>query len=285
MSLRGIAKDTLQIIDAGGYVAPSGRRVSLQPALQAAVAGSRTWTPEALTALLPPPASAAVPPRFEGQPPLRIEVTGERTQQAAHRLVVEEGESDLVLLNFASARNVGGGFLNGARAQEEDLMRCSGLYACVREQTAYYAANREQDSMLYTDHLIHSPGVPFFRLQNRDLLEEPYLCGVITGPAPNAGQARMRDADAGPAVVAALRQRAWMVLALAEAQGHGALLLGAWGCGVFLNDPAEVARAFADGLRSDRFRGAFRRVVFAVYDHGRDTTKEEVFRAALRVEA
>ena len=275
MSLRGIAKDTLQILDTGAYTAPSGRQVSLRADLDAAIQGTRTWTPEALDDLL---LRAGPPP--SGETP-RIEVTGERTQEAALRLVVAEGEAGLLLLNFASARNVGGGFLNGARAQEEDLMRCSGLYACVREQPTYYEANRALDSMLYTDHLIYSPGVPFFRRQNRDRLETPSRCAVITGPAPNAGQALRRDPDAGPAIEAALRRRAGKVLALAEAQGHRTLLLGAWGCGVFMNDPALVADAFATWLGSARFRGAFGRVVFAVYEPGDQERKEALFRAVL----
>ncbi len=40
-------------------------------------------------------------------------------------------------------------------------------------------------------------------------------------------------------------------------------MLGAWGCGVFRNDPATVASAFADALPVvDRFD----HVVFAIHD-------------------
>ena len=92
-----------------------------------------------------------------------IEVTAETTQHAARRLVESESVADLVLLNFASARNAGGGFINGAKAQEEDLCRCSGLYQCLISQRGYYDANRKQESALYTDHLIYSPNVPWFR--------------------------------------------------------------------------------------------------------------------------
>ena len=78
------------------------------------------------------------------------------------------------MLNFASARNPGGGFLRGAKAQEEDLCRCSGLYETLLECPTYYSVNRHQKSMMYTDHIIYSPKVVFFRTGGRKpMLEKP----------------------------------------------------------------------------------------------------------------
>ncbi|MFT5679463.1 MAG: hypothetical protein ACI8RZ_000367 [Myxococcota bacterium] len=272
MSLKGIAKSTLAIIEDGAYIPPKGARISIAASLSAAVEGTQTFTPDRVAALLD--ASGG-----EGSPPA-ITATGERTQEAAHRLVTQEGIDDLVLLNFASARNPGGGFIKGAKAQEEDLSRCSGLYACLMPQRTYYAENEPSPGdpvggMLYTDHIIHSPRVPFFRRKNRDLLKAPFLASVITAPAPNATQALRRDPTALPLIEAALRHRAGGVLAVAQDQGHRSLLLGAWGCGVFGNPPVIVASAFADWLAAPRFAGAFDRVIFAVFEpvKGRDTLK------------
>ncbi|HVT71393.1 MAG TPA: TIGR02452 family protein [Trebonia sp.] len=64
---------------------------------------------------------------------------------------------------------------------------------------------------------------------------------------------------------------------MAAAHGHRTLVLGAWGCGVFRNDPAVVATAFAGHL--DRTRGRFDRVVFAVYDRRAGTPVLDAFRA------
>ena len=89
---------------------------------------------------------------------------------------------------------------------------------------------------------------------------------VITAPAPNAGEVLARDPGAGPRIEAALRHRAGIVLALARWKGHRTLLLGAWGCGVFRNDPAMVSDAFGAWLTSDTFAGAFDHVTFAVFD-------------------
>jgi uncharacterized protein (TIGR02452 family) len=44
------------------------------------------------------------------------------------------------------------------------------------------------------------------------------------------------------------------------------VVLGAWGCGVFRNDPLVVAAAFAGHLRHGEWRGRFDRVLFSVLD-------------------
>lgn len=258
MSLKGIAKQTLAIVEAGAYTAPSGARRSIGALQARAVTGTRLYTPEQLLALM-----RVVSP---GGPASITEVREETTQAVARCLVQDEGVEDPVLLNFASARNPGGGFVNGAKAQEEDLSRCSGLYPCLIEQPSFYAENRAEPSLLYTDRLIASPRVPFFRDDNRSLLEEPFVASVITAPAPNAGQHLRRFPGTHDEIDEALRRRAGYVLAVARDLGHRVLLLGAWGCGVFDNDPVRVADAFAHWLGSATFAGAFDRVVFAVID-------------------
>ncbi|MEZ4452203.1 MAG: TIGR02452 family protein [Nannocystaceae bacterium] len=185
--------------------------------------------------------------------------------------------AEVAALNFASAKNPGGGFLGGAKAQEEDLARCSGLYPCLSSQWGYYEANRAEPSMLYTDHAIYSPRVPFFRDEALDLLEVPFLLSVITAPAPNAGEHLRRDPRGAAAVRQVLRSRARQVLRIAASQGERALVLGAWGCGVFRNDPDACAEAFA--LALDELVGAFDRVVFAVYERGGDGPNLRAFQA------
>ncbi|MEM7553427.1 MAG: TIGR02452 family protein [Cyanobacteria bacterium P01_A01_bin.84] len=275
MSLKGIAQETLQILEKGEYISSSGKRVEFLTQQRAAVEGTTLYTPEQGYALLeqsiePPIEQQAEQINTDSQAQLQIEVTDETTQVAARRLVQIEGCTDLVLLNFASARNAGGGFINGAKAQEEDLTRCSGLYPCLLTQPTYYKVNRTQNSLLYTDHLIYSPAIPWFRTQNRELLEDIFLASVITAPAPNAGQVLRRDENAGEEIEKVLRRRAGIILAVAQENGHRSLLLGAWGCGVFRNNPNMVADAFGKWLVSPRFSNCFERVVFAVYDSSKE---------------
>ena len=263
MGLTGIATETLRIIEDGGYVAPSGQRISLREQIDRAVTGTVLYRPEEVVALPLPRAAGRA----------RVEVTAETTGAAARRLC--EGGADVVLLNFASAKNAGGGFLRGAKAQEEDLSRCSALYPCQLTQRGYYAANRAERSLLYTDHQIYSPAVPFFRDENLDLLERPFLASVITSPAPNAGEVLAREPDARSQVSEVLVRRARQVLAVAAARGHRTLVLGAWGCGVFRNDPVEVAEVFAAAL--ELAGGTFERVVFAVYHRGGEGPNLDAF--------
>ncbi|MEM8640444.1 MAG: TIGR02452 family protein [Cyanobacteria bacterium P01_G01_bin.54] len=273
MSLKGVAKETLDIIKNGEFSSKSGKVIQFTTEQKKAEEGTRLYSPAMVDNLLQNSQLSG------NQKSCSIEVTAETTQVAAHRLVTREDCQDLVLLNFASARNPGGGFINGAKAQEEDLARCSGLYPCLLKQPKYYEENRSHDSLLYTDHLIYSPQVPWFRTQSRELLDHYFLASVITAPAPNAGQLLRRNPEAGPEIERVLHRRAGYVLAVAQAQGHRSLLLGAWGCGVFRNDPNRVADAFGQWLESPRFQGCFDRVVFGIYDSSKHQSTLQAFQA------
>ncbi|WP_346742766.1 TIGR02452 family protein [Spongiactinospora sp. TRM90649] len=76
----------------------------------------------------------------------------------------------------------------------------------------------------------------------------------------------------------ALRERAGRVLAVAAHHGARRLVLGAWGCGVFRNDPREVAEAFHGHLTGGGgFGGGFERVVFAVWDRSAVSANRAAF--------
>ncbi|CAM3517895.1 TIGR02452 family protein [Corallococcus sp. ZKHCc1 1396] len=254
MSMTKVADETLRITEEGAYVAFSGREVSIRDAVAHAVQGTVLVRPgdfEGLTR--PSPVSS-----------YSTEVTAEKTGEAARRLVELEGERSVFALNFASAVNPGGGFLTGAKAQEEDLARCSALYACLLKWPEFYEVNRKALSPLYTDHFLYSPDVPFFRSERYDLLERPFPVSVLTAPAPNAKQLPVKDPQVAQQLREVLFDRALKVLQVAAHHGHRTLILGAWGCGAFRNNPHDVAEAFARGLST--MAGAFSRVVFAVYE-------------------
>ena len=107
--------------------------------------------------------------------------------------LVKEGKQNIGVLNFASAKNPGGGFLNGAMAQEESLAASSTLYKTLIAHEEYYQKNRAQRSMMYTNHAIYSPDVVFFRDGRFQLVEKPFKASVLTLPAVNMGQVLLKE--------------------------------------------------------------------------------------------
>ena len=207
----------------------------------------------------------------------RVEVTAETTLAAARRLVEREGARGPLVLNFASAKNAGGGFLGGSRAQEESLARSSALYASLQAGQEYYDQNRRCRSTLYTDHAILSPGVPVFRDDEGALLDRPYEASFFTMPAVNVGALRPGDGDQ-ERVGEVMAGRVEKLFAVAAAEGYDALVLGAWGCGVFRNDPRMIARLFRDALfGADRWAWKFGRVVFAVFTSATERQNLDAF--------
>ncbi|WP_092556366.1 TIGR02452 family protein [Actinoplanes derwentensis] len=267
--LRGIARETVSIVERGWYDGPAGR-VDISAAVAAAVAGTRLHLPG--DALPPPPSTPGGASRPDGvvvPRAIAVEVTGESSLDAARRL-----GAGVACLNFASARNPGGGFLNGAQAQEESIARSSAIYPSLRAAGDFYAFHRADRGILYTDRVIYSPSVPVFRDDRGGFLAAAFPVSFLTSAAPNRAMITRDQPQLLPQVQGALASRAHRVLRVAAAHGHRDLVLGAWGCGVFGNDPAEVAQAFADALAATP---AFDRVVFAVLD--RRETVRDAFRA------
>lgn len=259
--LRAIARDTVAIAGRGAY-RTAGGEVVIGGQVARAVAGTRLYLPDDAVAV-PAPTGAAP----------RVEVTNESSLAATRRL-----GGDVACLVFASARNPGGGFLNGAQAQEESLARGSGLYPCLRAAGDFYAHHRAHPELTYTDRVIYSPAVPVFRDDKGNLLPEPYPVSFLTAAAPNRTAIARSQPQHLPGLPAVLARRAARVLAVAAAHGHRRLVLGAWGCGVFGNDPATVAAAFAAALRDSPW---FDRVVFAVLDRQPATPTLAAFTRAL----
>ena len=174
-----IARETLTILERGGYPGPTGREVSIRAPLDAARSGSVLYTPEGFDEVLRR-RDALLRGRAD-HPPVAFEVANETTLHAARRLLGEDPGARVLALNFASARNPGGGFLGGSQAQEESLARASGLYACI---DPLQADVRGQPPL---------PHLPLHR--PHDLLPR------------RAGVPRRRGPPAGPAVSRLLRDR------------------------------------------------------------------------------
>jgi uncharacterized protein (TIGR02452 family) len=270
-----IAYETMDILSAGMYTNRKNEVVDISTDLQYAVDNTILYTPEDFekvfitrdTLLQQPIADACT-----------FEVTDESTFDAAARLIVKEGLDNVCCLNFASAKNPGGGFLGGAQAQEESLARASGLYPTLQKKPQMYKANRAYGSLLYTDHMIYSPLVPVFRNNKDQLIDSHYLVSIITAPAVNRGALMNNEPEDEPKIEPVMLERIEKLLSVAVVNKQTTIILGAWGCGVFRNRTEDVAAWFARHLlNNDTFRHAFKRVVFAIYDPSKKQTTKDAF--------
>ena len=273
MDPKRIATETLAAFETGSYLSPEGGNVELSALLSECLEGTREYQSEQLAALLsrlPHPSSPGVATTFT--------VSLESTLQGAARLSASGEYPRIVVLNFASARKPGGGFLGGAQAQEESLARSSALYLSLLRCPEFYAYHRSLDTCLYSDRMIYSPRCPVVRDDGGRWLSSPYLVDFITSAAPNAGAIMRNEPHNRKHIAPILYERAGKVLALAAHRQGDGLVLGAWGCGVFHNDPQMVASAFFEHLGpGGGFENCFRHILFAIRDSSRDRAVHNAF--------
>jgi len=231
-----VFKDTLKILSDGKYVV-NNHEVSIKESLDDSISKTILYNDEDIKPT--------------------IEVCNEKSFTSATRLL-KEGKENIVLLNFASGHSVGGSVIEGANAQEEDLCRCSGLYDSLKTKTEFYERN-SKNKIEYTDDIIYSPNVPFFKDDNFNLLEKPIHLSVITSPAPNLMHGFDNEFDLNFLI----NKRILKILRVAMMNNHKTILLGAWGCGAFQNDPLMIINAFKESLKLLPF---FEHVCFPVFD-------------------
>ena len=224
----------------------------------------------------------------------KIVVSKKRTFEAAYGY--KDTGLSVAVLNFASASNPGGGVVHGSSAQEECLCRCSTLYFNLNENSNwenFYMPHRRDGNPLHNDDIIYTPGVVVFKsdaaypklLAERDWQK----LNVITCAAPNLRERPSNRYNSGDGFAAvnisdadlqALHEkRARRILDVAAFGQNDALILGAFGCGAFRNDPQAVAKAYADALTE--YKGYFRHIEFAVYCQPREIANYDAFRRAL----
>lgn len=165
--------------------------------------------------------------------------------------------SDVAVLNFASYKFPGGGFLMGSKAQEECLCHASTLFNVISNEKFgfYYEDNRSHlNRALYFNRAIYSPDIIF---------NDKYKAAVVTCAAPNYTAAHKYQRVSREENKEVLKARIEYVLRILSENNAAYLVLGAFGCGVFGQDPTEVASIFKEFLENE-FKGAFKKVVFAI---------------------
>jgi len=173
--------------------------------------------------------------------------------------------SQIGVLNFASAYNPSGGFINGSMAQEEALAYASDLYF-QQEGNQFYEINKKEKSKCYTDTAIYSQ-VTFFRDSYFNFVRTPYVVNVVTCPAVN--MTALQNKGAAEKV---MYERMRKVLCLFAEKGCSTVILGAWGCGVFGNDSKTIADNWYTLLQDEGYKKYFKQIIFSILDTGRGNT-------------
>lgn len=223
----------------------------------------------------------------------KVIVSGKRTYEAA----AAYKENHVAVHNFASASNPGGGVVNGASAQEECLCRCSGLYFCLNSPImwdGFYKPHRDAHDPIHNDDIIYTPGVTVFKTDTASpqLMNESewYDVDVITCAAPNLRnqpsnryntgdgnkQVVMKDKD----LLALHEKKLRRILEVVLSEGCDTVILGAFGCGAFQNNPEVVALANKNVIKD--YLHAFKNIEFAVYCSPRDDRNFKIFERVLK---
>jgi len=157
------------------------------------------------------------------------------------------------ILNMASSIRKGGGVAKGAMAQEECLFRASNLYTI----------SDELYPLGITD-FIYTEGATFIKNSDHRLME-PIKADVITIAAPNMNKENKHynpNELEGFDYTSILEIKITQILNAADHYGCKNIILGAWGCGVFKNDPSLMAIRFKDIITENRYN--FERIIFAI---------------------
>ena len=184
------------------------------------------------------------------------------------------------VLNFASASNPGGGVMKGSSAQEECLCRTSTLYFSLNTQKmwdGFYSVHRAMRNPLHNDDIIYTPDVVVFKTDAdkpvRRKEEEWFKVDVISCAAPNLRNMPSNSYNSGDGDIPARPtdeelyqiqlRRFNRILEVAASGQEEVLILGAFGCGAFENNPKVVAKAAKDAV--EQYKKNFEVIEFAVF--------------------
>lgn len=243
LKLEQIAKETLSIINEGCYKIDINTKQPIKHEIEEMKRTTRTFTRN----------ERDFNPKINPKESLPFVTVEDGTTNKAIDFYLRNctvPPKNVTVLNFASAKNPGGGWLNGMNTQEEALTRTSLLYASLTSKMEYYEYNKKNlNKGLYSNKGIYSYNVPYIREYDTEELTNPVYVDVITIPAVNKRATSRTKVDSK----IVNREMVYRVQTLLEEYlkevldrdiRDSVLILGAFGCGVFRNDPAFVAEIF-----------------------------------------
>jgi uncharacterized protein (TIGR02452 family) len=286
--LRKIAEETLDVIKHGSYILPTSNVChDLRNMIEYMKSGTKYYAADSFLSTWSHSPAATAPGI---QPEIWIleesTICGVRLLSGILSSLSSPGDEKIGILNFASAKYPGGGFINGAQAQEESLARSSTLYPSLMTHTAqqFYSSHKHDPRHGFYSHaMVYSPGVVFFRDDDGGWTK-PLKADVLVSAAVNAGEVRRAGKGSESRIESVMRERMGRVLFLFSQRGVRNLVLGSFGTGVFRNNVETIARIWAELLVVDgaRFKGSFDRVVFAILGKQTFDTFDETFKQRAR---
>lgn len=252
-----VLQQTLQCIRQGGYQSRFGwQQLNVSFAAQG---------------LTPYTGPKMIPPAYRRYPDMKVGLYKQDCLEVA-QIFVKAGSNPIVL-DMANDKQFGGGYEHGARAQEEDCCRRSGLSVAVDPK---WGIQQTQGLYPISEKLgqaggIYVPYVPVFRAGSDagyQFLDQPFYTAFAIIAArrnpplenPNSDNPRLSSQDAS-----LIRQKIQTILTMALEKGHDSVILGPLGCGAFGNPPKHVAEIMMDVITRD-FSNCFKYVAIACID-------------------
>ena len=207
-------------------------------------------------------------------------------QAALHYLKKTKYKKKIAILNFANWTNPGGGVRGGAVEQEESICRSSTLYENLIADNVqeFYKLHlndeKNYNSGKFNDDIIYTPNVLILKddsnstdIKNIDLNNEfnkKNIVSVITCAAPNNSNKNFNYND----IYNIHLSRARRIIQIALNDNVDIIILGAFGCGAFKNNPVSVSKAYKKILVDDKIKNCFENVIFAIPDKNSQNYKE-----------
>lgn len=189
------------------------------------------------------------------------------------KLLIDKGKSSsatTTVLNMASQKRPGGGWLNGARAQEECLFMSSNYWKHLPEDLYPLHPNFHDPTQ---DKIIFSTDVTIIKDHTFQPLGSPFTvnaiaCSARKNPKTIKGS-KGEDRYKYKSDYMTMLQKVRNIFQLAYLQGQKTLVLGAIGCGVFQNPIHELIDIYYQVIKE--FDHCFDIIAFAILSYGNDT--------------
>jgi len=203
-----------------------------------------------------------------------IIISPERTLECVQKYYIPNDKKRKIgVLNFASAKNPGGGVKTGARAQEESICRASTLYPCLTTEFLkdnYYSYNIKKQ-FENSDKIIYIPNITVFKSDDEVFPKEFdekywYNIDVITCAAHNQKKYNVDNEKLKEINYNKIKA----IIECAIENNVDILILGAFGCGAFRNDPIIVSKEFKKILIDEGYYKYFEKVHFAILTIGNE---------------